>query len=117
MSNTADRVLGSILSSLKSGSVTISVEGEDPVRVEITDHTLTIRTSRNSFSRRVFGGFKTKLTEYRFMKRMSELLRESAMRLDLYANGKKIMSMGQGVHSFLGNEKVYFSNLFKSTKK
>lgn len=116
MSRTADRVVGSIISSLKSGSVTVSIRGEEPVRIEVSENTLSIRMTEGAFSGMAFGGVRKRLTELRFMKRLSEIMKDSSMRLDLYANGKKILSMGRGVRSFLGSEKVYFSNLLRSAK-
>lgn len=116
MTKTTDRVIGTVLSSLKSGSVNVTVQGEDPVKIQVSEGLLSVSMSEGSFSEIAFGGIRNRLTEMRFIRRLSEILRDSSMRLDLYADGRKILSMGKGVRSFLGSEKVYFSNLLRSAK-
>lgn len=116
MTRSADRVIGSVLSSLKSGSVTVRIRDEEPVRIEISHQVLSVRMSEGSFSGMAYGGLRNRLLELRFMRRISEILRDSSIRMDLYSDGKKILSMGKGVKSFLGSERVYFSNLLRSAR-
>ena len=59
---------------------------------------------------------RSRINEVKLLRGLSELLHASSIRLEIYRNRRKIVSMGRGVRSLLGNEKVHFLSMVGSRK-
>ncbi|AKA48264.1 hypothetical protein IX51_03155 [uncultured archaeon] len=114
MNDLAETLAACALSSLISGKVGIRFNQEDPVEIEASGGVITVRITEKHLSNIMFEGIKHRFSELGNISRIAEALNRSSRRLDLEIEGRKIFSMGKGVSSRLGSEKVYFSNILKS---
>lgn len=117
MSNETGRILAPILTSVKSGRVKVSINSENPFTMEVVGGILRISLPEHYLSHRSFRKVRDKITDMNMLKDLARILSKSSMKVDVYAGNRKIFSMGEGVSSMLGNEKVYFVNLLKAMRK
>lgn len=117
MSNTVEKAAALALSSLKSGKIGIRINDRKPVRIEIYGETISVDIPGEHAFGEGFEGFRYRLTEIRLIRKVAEILNKSSKKLDLLIEGRKLLSMGKGVNSILGNEKFFFSNLMRFFRK
>ena len=116
MSDTEARIALCILNSVKSGKVGIRINQEEPIRIEISGESVKVTIPERIFSGISFKMIRHRLTDFRAMREAAEILKTSQRRLDLYLDGEKVFSIGKGVSSLFGNEKLYLTNLIRSFK-
>ena len=116
MSETESRIARFILNSVKSGKVDIRINREEPIRLEASDECLKVTIPERLFSGVSFKLIRHRLTDFRAMREAAEILKNTERRLDIYLDGEKVFSIGKGVSSLLGNEKLYLTNLIRSFK-
>lgn len=116
MTEETDRALRIAISSLRSGRVTVRINNESPVEVRIEGDTITVSMQEDNFRHSALKGFRGRLAEFRVMRRLSEVFNSASRRFDLMIGDRKVFSMGKGVRSILGKEKVSFSGILRNLR-
>lgn len=116
MSDTETRLAHFVLNSLKSGKIGIKIGEDEPIRIEVSEESVKVSVPEPLFSGVSFKLLRHRLTDFRLLRRISETLKDSPKRLDLFLDGEKVFSIGKGVSSLFGNEKIYLTNLLRSLR-
>lgn len=117
MSDRLEHVLAGILSSVKSGKVNVRVNDRTEYSLEALDNNISVNMPADHLFSRHGLTLKEKLTDLRMLKKLSTILRDSSIRVEVFMDNRKVFSMGQGVSSLLGSEKVNFLNILRSSSK
>lgn len=116
MTKEDDRILFDLLASLKSGKVSIHFNQDETLEVKVSGNDISVNLEEPASHGEGLVNLHTRLTELRLLRGLSKFLHGSSIRLEVYRNRQKIISMGRGINSLLGNEKVHFLNLLRSRK-
>lgn len=116
MTKEDDQLLFQLLTSLRAGKVSISFNRDETLEVNVSGKDISVDLEEPHNHGTGFNSLRNRLTQLSLLRGMSRSLHGSSIKLEIYRNRKKIISMGRGINSVLGNEKVHFLNLMKSRK-
>lgn len=105
-----------ILDSMVSGRLGIRVDGKEIMGLEADSESVKLTIPRDLFSGASFTLLRHRLMNFRFLRSAIEILENSSRRLDLFLDRERIFSVGKGVESSFGNEKLYLANLLRSLR-
>lgn len=116
MTKSDDKLLFQLLRTMRSGRVKIRFNSDEALEVSVSGDDISIDLEERTDWGKFTASFRERITELRLLRSLSKLLHGSSIKVEIYRNRKKIVSMGRGVNSALGSEKVHFLNLIRSRK-
>lgn len=116
MTKEDEKLLFELLKSLKAGKATIRFLRGETLEITVSGNNISVNLEEPGTHLERLMSVRSRITEIKFLRGLSRLLHKSSIRLEIYRNRRKIVSMGRGIHSLLGNEKVHFLNLAGSRR-
>ena len=116
MTKEDDRILFELLKSLRGGSATIHFLKGETLEITVSGNDISVNLEEAGIHLERLIPLRSRINEAKILRGLSKLLHGSSIRLEIYRNRRKIVSMGRGVRSLLGNEKVHFLNIVGSRK-
>ncbi len=116
MTKEDDRLLFELLKSLKGGSATIHFIRGETLEITVSGNDISVNLEETGIHLERLSSLRSRINEVKLLRGLSALLHASSIRLEIYRNRRKIVSMGRGVRSLLGHEKVHFLSMVGSRK-